>query len=363
MASEEKTERATPWRRRKARERGQVARSQELTGAASLTAAVVVLFMARGRLLDCGRRMMAAYLQQAASEPAGAAALFEGALAWGMQLLAPVLVTTLVVALISNMAQVGFLFSLYPLRWDLNRLSPIEGLRRLFSVEGAAQAVKSILKFGVTLAVGWWAVRRQVAALVAVGRLSLPEALQVGMQSCWEVAMNCSAVLVVLGAADYGYQRYMHERRLMLSRPELKEELRETEGDPLVQARRRQQRRALLEGGITPQLPQASVVVTNPTHIAVALKYNRQMEAPVVVAKGKGELARRIVHYARLYGIPVHEDKPLAQVLYKQAELGEMIPPALYRAVAEVLAIIIRRKEELRRRRMATQTGAGSRQD
>jgi len=348
----ERTERATPWRRRKARQRGQVARSQDLTGALALVAGIVTLTVAAPWLWTVAQQMMQTTLQQGQIDfsVADVSALYRISLGWGLRLAGPVMLLSLIVALAINLAQVGFLFSLYPLRWDINKLSPIEGLQRLFSVQGLVQALKSVLKMAALLVVAWLALRKQTAQIMLVGTLALPESLQVGLDIAWDVAIKCAAALVVIGAADYGYQRYTHERKLMMTRPELREELRETEGDPLMQARRRQRRREMLEGGISREMPQASVVVTNPTQVAVALRYELQMEAPRVVAKGRGELAQRIVHYAHLYAIPLHQDRELARVLYRRVKLGQMIPARLYQAVAEVLAIILRRREAMRQR-------------
>jgi flagellar biosynthesis protein FlhB len=357
MASaQERTERATPSRRRKARERGQIARSMELTSALTLLVGTVVVWVGSKYLWSVAEDMMRMALLQETPKDLSmgdVGALFRLTLAWTWRLLTPLLLGTALTAIAASLAQVGFLFTFYPLRWEASRVSPIEGLRRLISVQGLVQALKSVLKVTVLLIVAALAIRKNLPQVLAVGTLPLPEMLRVSIRIVWDIAMRCCGTLLVLGLLDYAYQRYVHEKSLMMTHQDIRQETRETEGDPQVQARRRQRRRALLEGGISREMPQASVVVTNPSHVAVALWYQQAMAAPKVVAKGRGLLAQRIIHYARLYDIPVHQDPPLARALFKQAKVGEMIPTALYRAVAEVLAIILRQRERMRRRQQA----------
>ena len=166
-----------------------------------------------------------------------------------------------------------------------------------------------------------------------------------------QVVVRCVGVMLFLGAADYGYQFYEYEKSLRMTRHEVREEMRETEGDPLIAAQRRRQRRELLSGIIFGEMPQATGVVTNPTEIAVALRYDETMAAPKVIAKGRGLLAQRIIQLAHLYNVPIEQNRPLARSLFRSVLVGEQIPEALYQAVAEILAIIYRKREEVRRRR------------
>jgi flagellar biosynthesis protein FlhB len=351
MATSERTEKPTPQRRRKARGKGQVARSPELSAAVALLGAIVALRICAPWLWATTIRALQAGLQaRVVFTPEGVAAAFRGWLQLGLMLLAPLTATALLLALSVNLAQTGMLLTTYPLRWDPDRINPAAGLRRLFSTQSTVQALKSSAKIALLLLVTGLTLRGHVGEILSVGTRAPADALNTGVRVAWDVALKCGVVLLAIGVIDYAYQRYVFERSLMMSRPELQQETRETEGDPQIQAQRRRRRQALLEGGISRELPQASVVIVNPTHIAIALRYTPQMAAPTVVAKGRGELAHRVVRYARMYGVPVHQDQTLARMMYPKVRVGQPIPPSLYMAVAEVLAIILRKREALARR-------------
>lgn len=243
--------------------------------------------------------------------------------------------------------QTGFLFSAYPLLPTLDRVNPLHGLRRLFSWEGLFETGKSVLKVGLLLLVAWVTLRGRLVGLLNTGMVA-PETLSVEIvRLATLLTLRCGLAMVVIGAADYAFRWWQTERRMMMTRQEMREEWKETEGDPLLEMRRRARRRELLEQRITPELREASVVITNPTHIAVALKYQlHRMPAPKVVAKGRGHVAERIVAVARTYNIAVEQNVALARALYKSVRVGDYIPRPLYRAVAEILAVVYRRREE-----------------
>lgn len=330
-----------------------MARSTELTGAASLLGTVAGLAAAAPGLKADLLQMMTSMLSRG-HEPitmAVAGELSRLSLTWILHLLAPMLLGGALAAIVANVAQVGFLLSSYPLRWDPARLSPVEGLKRLVSVTALVQSFKSMLKILVVALVAGLTIRGQLGEILQLGTM-LPAAggataLRLGLQ----LALRCTFALLVLGLVDYAYQRQQFEKTLRMTRQEIRDEMRESEGDPHVAAQRRRRRREMLEGMISREMSEASVVLTNPTHLAVALRYSPGMAAPRVVAKGKAALAQRIIQYARHYGITVQENKPLARAIYRQVKVGQPIPPGLYQAVAQVLAVILRRREELRKRR------------
>jgi len=353
MATETKTEAPTPRRREKARERGQIARSQDMTSVLCLVA-VLAAFNFAGTYLT---KTVLAMMTEALSDPmpmgftvAGVMAAFRHWLRWGLMLTTPLLTAAVVAAVLVNLAQTRFVFSTYPLQPRLEKISPTLGFQRLFSLRSLVRGLVSTLQVGLVLLVAGLVLRAHLPVLTSAVNSSLIAMVIIGVHIATQIAIKCSLVMVVIGAADYGYQYYEHEKSLRMTRHELREELREAEGEPLMASRRRQQRREMLQGMISAEMPEATAVVTNPTHIAVALRYEEGMTAPKVVAKGRGLLAERVVQLAHTYNIPIEHNPPLAQSLYRMVPVGELIPEALYEAVAEILAIIYRKREEQRRR-------------
>lgn len=357
MATEEKTEQATPRRRQKAREEGQVAQSKDLTGAVSLAAAIAVYKFAGSGI---GRSIAATtecHFADANSVAFTADALSHQAFAW-LGLVAgavmPVALAALAAGMTANLIQTGFIFATKRISPTADKLNPINGLKRIFSLNGLVEAAKGLLKVAIVAFIAWGTLSAHQTELLNLQRMALPQALAVVSAIVFQFAIRYCLALLVIGGADYAYQRWQHEKQLRMSRYELKRELREAEGDPQIRAQRRRQARALLQQGISHQMPQADVVVTNPTHLAVALLYkDGQMSAPLVVAKGKGDIAARIKNLARAYAIPIVEEPTTARALYESTRLGEFVPPVLYQAVADVLAGVYGAAAERRARRLA----------
>lgn len=344
---------ATPQRLRKARERGEVAHSRELTAAGVLLLVMLLLpawvRRASEALLQTTSGALAS-LHTAELTPAG---LRELALLWAAvagRALAPLVATVLAGVLFLSLLQTGPLLTLYPLQPKLDRLNPAQSLRRLFSWRGAAETLKSLLRLAAIAFTAYLVFKGRGPELLSLGEAELGVALMVTGRLAWELGLKVALMLVILGAADYAYQRFEHARSLRMTREELRQEIREGEGDPQTRSQRRRQRQQLLRDGINRRLAQAAVVLTNPTHYAVALYYQPgATEAPVVVARGKGRLAARIRRLAHRYGVPVQEHPSLARSLYRACPLGATIPAHLYRAVAVILAELHR--QTLRRRR------------
>jgi len=242
-----------------------------------------------------------------------------------------------------NFGQVGFLLSVQPLTPDLSKLNPLVGLQRIFSRRALVELVKALVK---VLAVGgaiYLALAGRLSDFVKMYDMGLEQAVGLIWQITHGMGLRIGTVLLLLAAFDYWYQRWEHQRNLMMTRQELKEEMKETEGDPQVKASQRKRLRQLAVGRMMEDVKKADVVITNPTHYAVALKYEiGEMEAPRVVAKGRQYTALRIRRTAEENGVAIVEDPPLAQALYASTEVGESIPPRLYRAAAEVLAFVYR---------------------
>jgi flagellar biosynthetic protein FlhB len=346
---EEKSFPATPKRRAEARKRGQVARSAEFGAAATLLAVVAALHL----LLpgDAGTSLIRDTQAAFRFNPHAGAFTFETVhqwqltgLAWAGKILLPVALLAVVLALVSGIGQVGFAVTPEALHPKWERLNPATGLKRLVSLRGTVEALKGLLKMGLVAGICYSAIRNGVQSgdLLALMRAPLPQTIAVVGALLWTIGLRVSAVLLILAVADYAYQKYDFEKSLKMSLSEIKQENKQSDGDPHIKARVRRLQREMSKKRMMADVPTADVVVTNPTHFAVALKYERGTSAPKVVAKGQDEMAARIREAAREHKVPLVENKPLARSLYAAVEIGREIPPDLFEAVAQVLAFVYR---------------------
>ena len=341
----DKTEAATPKRRQEAQRRGQVPRSAELTGAAALLASSGVLVSLgpsmAGRLLDYAGGLLAGGAGGDLNA-GGVQALAIQAVLLVLRLVLPVGLAGAGAALLSAWLQGGFVFSLRPLSPDFSRISPAQGLGRLFSRRATLEALKAVAKLALIGWIAYAALQGRAAALLAVAGQP-PRAVAgtlAGMARL--LLLRVSLALAVVAAADYWAQRRELEQQLRMTKQELKEEMRQTEGNPEVRQRIRRRQREVVRRRMLHDVKKSSVVVTNPTHYAVALLYVPGMAAPRLTAKGQGWLALRIRELAAEHNVPLVENPPLARTLYSTVELGQPVPAELYQAVAEVLALVYR---------------------
>ncbi len=338
MADEERTEQATPRKRQEARKKGQVARSTEINGAALFLALVLLLPMT---MRWGGERLLVSFQHQILQ--AGTMRLSDAMFISALAFLAPLMAGAFLIALLTNAMQVGIHLTAQPLQPDLNRINPLRGFQRLFSQRSIVELVKAVLKFGLIAWVAWRTLQAETERLVFAGQLPMPYALAPTTEALYQVGIRVGALWLVLAILDYLYQRWDFEKTIRMSRYELKEEYKQMEGDPYLRARIRQKMQEAAKQRSTRDVRRADVVVTNPVTYAVALRYDRtSMNAPRVVAKGKGWLAQRIREEALRWHVPIVPNPPLARSLYAQVELGEEIPNTLYQAVAEVLAYVYR---------------------
>ena len=340
----EKSQEPTTHRRQKAREEGSVAKSQDLASAVLLLAGVAALMVAGssvvGFLMGYGRRQLGgdAWLS---ADVSFAVAEFNGLL-WDLaRYLLPVLGAILGAAIAANLVQIGFLFLPSKVAMDLSRLDVVQGFRRMFSLTNAVRLAFGLFKIAVIAAVAFACLRKELPTILGLAGLSLLEiAVYLGQVLLW-TTLKIGLALLVLAILDYGYQYWQHEQDLRMTPQEVREEMRNLEGDPQVVARRRAVQRQLVLNRLSSLVPKADVVITNPTELAVAIQYEPQsMAAPIVVAKGAGLIAQRIRLIALEHGIPIVEKKPLAQALYREVEIHQPIPHDKYAAVAEVLAYV-----------------------
>ncbi|GMV98391.1 MAG: flagellar biosynthesis protein FlhB [Phycisphaerae bacterium] len=360
-SAQERTEAPTPRRRQEARGRGQIARSTDLTAAVVLLGGLVLLhFTGRsilGRLLEITRACLEAGrtdLTDAAALTPTLAAVFRGMAG----IVLPMLLVVLAAALVASFAQVGVLFTLKPLTPSLDKLNPLNGLTRMFSRRAAVHLLMGLLKMGVLAAIAWATLRGRLGQLLHVTALPHEAIVAAAAELVFTLGIRLAVALLILAIIDYLYQRYRTEQDLKMTKEEVKEELKRMDGDPLIRQRRRQIQMQMALKRIRAAVPKADVVVTNPTELAVAVQYDADtMNAPKVTAKGADLMARRIRELAIAHGVPIVERKPLARVLYQTVEVGQEIPPSLYKAVAEILAYVYELTGRNRGRR-ASRAGA-----
>lgn len=342
----DKTEKATPKKRQEARKKGQVLQSREVTAALVLTFAFICIRLLGGNAYSNISNFMGKLYTQYAMMPdlytsSGLNKLFQECVQLVAGILIPVFAVALIIGTATGFAQVGFLFTMEPLSFKISRLNPFNGLKRLFSSQGAMELAKSVLKIAI---VGYVAFSYFNGEAENIIKLMEFEPLQIGSYvgiTAMNIAIRICVVLVLLGLVDYGYQWWEYEKNLKMSKQEVKEEYKQTEGNPEVKSRIKQKQRQISMRRMLTQVPQADVVITNPTHFAVALKYDaNESDAPMVLAKGQDFMALRIKEIAKENKVEIVENKTLARTLYETVEVGDAVPPELYQAVAEVLAFV-----------------------
>lgn len=342
--SGERSQEPTPHRREKAREEGQVAKSHDLVSAVLLLAGVSALMFSGEAMVE----FLGRYGQR---QLGGAPWLsFDVTLAvghWNSTLwdlsrcLLPILGTVFLAAILVNVAQGGFLFLPDKASPDLSRIDPFQGLQRLFSASNGVRLAFGIFKILVVGVVAFVSLYYQREAILGLTAMDLPKIGAYLTHILLDTTLKIAVALLILAILDYAYERWKYERDLRMTPQEVREEMKNLEGDPQIAARRRVVQRQLMLNRVSHAVPKADVVVTNPTELAVALQYDaKTMAAPVVVAKGAGLVAERIRRLALEHGIPVLERKPLARALYREVEVNRPIPPDKYAAVAEVLAYV-----------------------
>jgi len=343
----EKTEEPTPKRLEEARSKGQVARSQDLGSAIVLIAAISVLFVAGEMILESSAGVISGSLAPhdigAAITVASLAEYFTNIGAHVARLLTPIMILLFLAALISQFVQVGWLFTVKPLEPKLSRFDPIKGTKRLFERRNLIKGVANIAKLIFATLCGTIVIALRFDQVVALPALSLIAAFAVAMRIIFETALAMLVALLLIGVIDYLYQRWQHTQDLKMSKQEVIDERKSTEGDPTMKAKRQRFGREIIMQQIRGSVPKADVIVTNPTHYACALRYDQEtMTAPRLLAKGGDFMAMQIRLVAAGAGVPIVERAPLARAIYNRVDVGHEIPVELYEAVAEVLAYVYR---------------------
>ena len=349
MADSSKTEKATPQKRKKAREQGQVARSRELSSAMAWGGALTLVAWQVPNIARQWRGLLQNTLDLSVDQSLtlGGPLLFWascGVLRW----VVPVVVTAWVLSVAGGLAQGGLVFAPEALHFKPERMNPAGKLKQMFSLGGLSGILKSLLPFGAIVWIGISTITRHWETIVRASDLGVRAYAAFLVSVMGELVWKSGLVLVAWAGVDYLLIRQKHEGDLKMSRQDMKDEAKQTEGNPLIKVRIRRLQRSMRRRQMLRETEKASVVITNPTHFAIALRYEMGMEAPIVIAKGRDFLAQEIKEVARWHEIPILENPPLAQALYRTVEVGRPIPAALYAAVAEILAFVFRAQARAR---------------
>jgi flagellar biosynthetic protein FlhB len=341
---QDKTEPATPKKKEDARKKGQVAKSKELSSIAVLLAGVLYLYFgAKGLTFTLAAfiQEMFSYIPNLRTSDHKMLSLFLQSGERFLSMILPIMIVLSVVALLTNYLQTGIVWSVDPLTPKASKINPFSGLKKMISKRSFVELAKSIFKI---LIVGWAAfstLKNEAIHIMPLMHQEEIEIISLLAQVSFKVAIKCCWVIAILAILDFLYQRWEFTENLKMTKQEVKDENKQTEGDPLVKSRIRNIQREMARRRMMEEVPKADVVITNPTHLAVAIRYDpkAKMSAPIIVAKGANKLAQRIREIAEENHIPLVENKPLAQNLYK-LDLGEEVPPQFYQAVAEILAYV-----------------------
>jgi flagellar biosynthetic protein FlhB len=352
FAESEKTEKPTPKKRRDAREEGQVLQSKEVTSAFMLLATFLGLKVFGKYMLGYLIKFMTNIYKAIENVDK---IFYENNLMIGftkiitafLGLVTPMLFIAFISALMINYLQVGFLLTTKPLKIKLNRINPIEGFKRLFSKRALVELIKSILKIFFIGYVAYSFMKKNITQVMSLSRLEPTIILENFTGLAFSFSIKIIGVLIVLAFLDYFFQWWEYEKNLMMTKQEIKEEYKQTEGDPLVKSKIREKQRRIAMSRMIQEVPKADVIITNPTHIAIAIKYDKDLyEAPYIIAKGVDLIAENIKKVGKEHSIPMVENRPLARALYDSTEIGDLIPEDLYEAIAEVLAYVYSLKDD-----------------
>lgn len=352
--SGEKTEKPTPKKRRKAREEGQVLQSKEMTSAIVLLSIFLTLKIAGSFMYEQLYLNFKIAYTDLAQVPdlytlQGIRKMFIETVLQFLKIVAPVFAIAFLASLATSYAQVGFLFTTKTLAFKFNRINPINGFKRLFSLRSVMELVKSILKIAIVSFIAYSYFSHEAVNMLKTMDMDIISIAVYICSTALNIAVRMCIALLVLGVLDYGYQWWEYEKNLKMTKQEVKQEYKETEGNPEIKGKIKQKQRQIALRRMLQDVPKADVVITNPTHFAVAIKYDPKVaDAPLVIAKGQDYMALRIKEIAKENKVEIVENKQLARTLYSTVDIGEKIPPELFQAVAEVLAFVYSLKNKVR---------------
>lgn len=348
----EKTEKATPKKRQDARKKGQVAKSQDVNTAILLFFVFIILLVIgntmKTTMMDMYEKAFTDYIFMEVTEEQ----VFEVMLDFGVEILiaiAPILLIAIVAGLASNFMQIGFLFTAEPLKMQLNRIDPIQGAKRIFSVRALVELVKSLLKIIVVGAITFTVIWINIDQIMMLVYKSVDSSLAFFGSITIQMGLAAAIALLIISVIDYAYQKFDFEKQNRMSKNDIKDEYKNIEGDPLIKSKIKEKQRQMAMQRMMSQVPEADVIITNPTHYAIALKYDEnKADAPYVVAKGVDFVALKIKDIAKHHNIQMVENRPLARALYGKCEIGDVIDEEFFQAVAEILAYVYRIQKKIK---------------
>ena len=345
---QEKTEKATPRRRAEARKKGDILRSTEVNSAIVLITGMMALRIFGNDVFSkLIYKMKWVFIRVSAMEltPENTPDLVLAGITFFGSMIAPIVLVIMIAGLGANLVQGGLVFAGESVKPKFNRISPAKGLKRIFSMRSLVELAKGLMKVLIVGTIGYLTLKSELNVYPFLMDKDVSQIVAFVGTMSFKLAIRVSLVLLILAVFDYFYQKIEFEKKLRMTKQEVKEEFKRTEGDPLIKSRIRSIQMKQARQRMLNEVPEADVVVTNPVHLAVALKYDvKKMAAPILVARGARLLAEKIKEIAIEHGVPVVENKMLARMLYRTTEVGSAIPLELYKAVAEILAYVYRLK-------------------
>lgn len=347
----EKTEKATPKKRQESRKKGQAAKSQDMNTAVNLIAVLVVLIIMGPYMYEHMAALMKEYFQnkiiEKPTEQNLQVMVFDIVKMMGLTL-APVLAIAVIAGVLVNVLQVGLMFTPESIQFKLEKLDPIAGSKRIFSLRAIVELLKSILKISFVGLAAFYVLYQRMDQIMKLSEVTVGEALAFLADTAVKVGLYAAVALLGIAIIDYLYQKYDFEKNIRMSKQDIKDEYKNSEGDPLIKSKIKQKQRQMAMQRMMQEVPNADVVITNPTHFAIALKYDEKKSlAPIVIAKGADLIAQKIKYIAKENDVIMVENRPLARALYDQTEVGQAIPEEFFKAVAEILAFVYKTKGKI----------------
>jgi flagellar biosynthetic protein FliR/FlhB len=348
FAADDKTEEATPKKKSEARKKGQIAKSKEIALAITLLTSTLVILILSGYVGNQLKATMITFLNNylTTSLTYNSVQNITIIVVWRLAIIfLPIVIPIMLMGVLANFFQTGALITSETLKPDISKINPLNGFKRMFSLRSVIELLKDTAIVAVVGYVGYTFVMNNYMYILTLGDLKPEAVAQVIGSLSVSIFFRITIIMIIIALIDYIYQRFQFSKDLKMSKQEIKEEFKQDEGDPQIKGKIRQKQREMAMRRMMQEVPKATVVVTNPTHISIALKYEKGQEAPVVVAKGADNVALRIKQIARNSEVPIIENKPLARLMYSQVELNEEIPADMYQAVAEILALVYKIKK------------------
>ncbi|RDW17820.1 flagellar biosynthesis protein FlhB [Oceanobacillus chungangensis] len=342
----EKTEKATPKKRQDERKKGKVAKSQDVNAAILLLSCLVTLILFSNYILGHMTTLYEQFFTNYIDQEVTVSSVMQTFLITVfelMKMVAPIFIIAIIAALASNFLQIGFLFTTESLKFDLKRIDPIQGAKRIFSIRALVELLKSLLKIVCIGAITFFIIWIYKDEMLMTAFTTAENALSFFGTVTTTMGISATIALLFLAILDYAYQRFDYEKNLRMSKQDIKDEYKNMEGDPLIKSKIKEKQRQAATRRMMSEVPNADVVITNPTHYAIAIKYDEQKaSAPYVIALGVDQTALKIKEIAKEHDVVMIENRPLARALYKAVEIGDVIPEEFYKAVAEILAYVYR---------------------